>query len=80
MGANRLRVSRCGYLMWDTTGHDSFVPLAPHRLFDWENGRAMGRAVSLGDETRPGRSKVHPMIRAPLPVVGSPPKDPRPWE
>ena len=55
--------------------------MGPHRPFlDWENGRAMGRAVPLGDETLSEEAKLHPNSCAPLPVVECPPKDLRPWE
>jgi hypothetical protein len=41
-----VRVSDVGYL-WPRL----VAPLGPHRpFFDWENGRAMDRAVPLGDE------------------------------
>ena len=81
MGATLRRVSPCGYQRWDTSGHDSSAPLGPHHPFsEWENGGAMGRAVPLGDETLSGEARIHPNGCAPLPVVGCPPKDPRPWE
>src|SRR5258706_5710104 len=78
---NLRRVHPCGYQRWDTSGHGSSVPLGPHRpFFDWENGKARYRAVPLGDETLPEEAEIHPNRRAPLPVVGCPPNDPRPWE
>ena len=46
----------------------------------YESDQAMYRAVPLDDEALSGEAGVHPNSRAPLPVVGCPPKDPRPWE